>query len=231
MAIKVTSTKNEDSKVKVVVYSRAGMGKTTLCGTAPTPLILSAEAGLLSLREQDIDVIEIKGIKDIYDAYEFLTESDDAKKYETICLDSITEIAEVMLSAHKKGEKDGRQAYMKLADDMATLIRGFRDLPDYHMYFTAKQTRTEDSDTGVTSYRPMMPGNTLKEGLSYFFDEVGCIRIGQLDDGEEYRYLQFQPSINYDAKDRSGSLGKIEKPDLAHIFNKCLTHRTDAEQE
>lgn len=223
MSIKITSTMNTSTNVKMLVYSRAGIGKTVLCSTAPKPLILSAESGLLSLRHFDLPVIEISDVSDVYDAYEFITESKDAEQYETICLDSITEIAEVLLLAHKKEHKDPRQSYTKLADDMAVLIRGFRDLPNKHVYFSAKQTRITDESTGVTTYQAMMPGRTLTNGISFFFDEVACLRIGVEDDGEEFRYLQCQPDVNYEAKDRSGELGMIEKPDLSYIFKQCLS--------
>ena len=50
MAINLKTTATiESSGVKVLVYGQAGSGKTTLIRTAPAPLILSAEAGLLSL--------------------------------------------------------------------------------------------------------------------------------------------------------------------------------------
>ena len=55
MAINLKSTATiASSGVKVLVYGQAGSGKTTLIRTAPAPLILSAEAGLLSLAGTDI---------------------------------------------------------------------------------------------------------------------------------------------------------------------------------
>ena len=225
MTIKITSTKEHTDKVNILVYGKAGMGKTYLCSTAPNPLIISTESGLLSLKDFDLPVIKITSIKDMYDAYEFITESSECKKFETICLDSITDIAEVMLIAHKRGEKDPRQAYGKLADDMADMIRGYRDMPEKHVYFTAKQSRIVDADTGIAAYQAGMPGNTLKEGIAYFFDEVACIRMGELDDGETYRYLQLHPDIKYDCKDRSGELDKQEKPDLTNLINRCLGNK------
>ena len=51
MALKFTTT-NQAAQlhgVKALVYGPSGAGKTTLCATAPAPIIISAEAGLLSL--------------------------------------------------------------------------------------------------------------------------------------------------------------------------------------
>jgi hypothetical protein len=219
--IKIISTKNYGTGgVKVLTYGPAGIGKTRLCATAPNPFIISAEGGLLSLREYNIPAVEITSVDGLNEAYKWVTESEEAKQFETICLDSITDIAEVLLSEYKKDEKDPRQAYGRLNDDMAEIIRSFRDLKGKHVYFTAKQTKFTDEKTGITSYLPGMPGKTLLNGLSFFFDEVFCMRVGQLEDGTLYKYLQTYTDFQYDAKDRSGSLPPKMKPDLTDVFNR-----------
>lgn len=231
MGIKLTTTKKSVSAVKVLVFGEAGMGKTVLCATAPNPIIISAEAGLLSIAEFDIPVIEVKSVQDVLEAYEWVTTAPAAKKYETICLDSITEIAEVLLTEYKKQEKDPRKAYGRLNDDMSELIRKFRDLKGKNVYFSCKMTRKEDEISGITAYKPAMPGNTLINNLPYFFDEVLAIRIGKLDSGVEYRYLQTQPELQWPAKDRSGTLSKIEKPDLGYLFKKIATGKKRLQEE
>lgn len=231
MAIKLTSTKKTTGHVKVLVFGDAGMGKTVLCSTAPKPLIISAEAGLLSIADHDIPVIEVKTVKDVMDAYKWVTESDEAQQFETICLDSVTEIAEVLLAQYKKEEKDPRKAYGRINDDVSHLIRSFRDLKGKNVYFSCKMTRKEDENSGIVVYKPAMPGNTLTNNLPYFFDEVLALRIGKLDNGKEFRYLQTQPELQWTAKDRSGCLGKMEKPDLNHVFNKIQKGKKKVKEE
>lgn len=227
MAIKLSTTKQSSKYVKMLTYGDAGVGKTVLASTAPNPIIISAESGLLSLAHLDIPVIEVKTLDDMSEAYQFITESADAKKFETICLDSISEVAEVMLSTYKKADKDPRKSYGALADHMSTLIRSFRDLENKHVYFSAKQTRLEDDFTGISTFRPAMPGKTLTNGVPFFFDLVMALRIGEETDDEgktsNYRYLQTQPDVQYIAKDRSGKLNEIERPDLTYIINKILS--------
>lgn len=222
MAIKLTTTKKSATHVKALCYGDAGAGKTVLAATAPKPIIISAESGLLSLSHLNIPVIEVSSLEDVKDAYEFITESEDAKDFETVCLDSITEIGEVMLSQYKKEDKDPRKSYGALADHMSQLIRSFRDLEGRHVYFSAKMVRIEDEYTGISTFRPMMPGKTLVNGLPFFFDEVMALRIGEEDNGNKYRYLQTEPDAQYTAKDRSGTLDLIERPDLTHMFDKVL---------
>lgn len=224
MAIRITTTAQAAQLhgVKMLVYGKAGVGKTTLCATAPNPIIISAEAGLLSLRAHTLPVIEIKTIDDLMEAYQWVTESAEAKAFETICLDSLSEIAEVVLSHAKRTTKDPRQAYGELIDKMGTTVRSFRDLSGKHVYMSAKQESIKDETAGTTMYGPSMPGSKLGGQLPYLFDEVFRLNIGRTPDGVEYRYLQTRPDFQSEAKDRSGCLDPMEQPDLTVVINKIL---------
>ena len=217
--MKVTTTNKTVTHVKALVYGRAGVGKTTLCATAPRPIILNVEGGLLSVRNLNLPVLEIQGIKDVYRALDYLDRKKSRKKYQTVCLDSISDIAETLLSQLKREMKDKRGAYGDMADDMMVLIRAFRDLKGYHVVMTAKAKLNEETDMTI----PMMPGKQLTTNLPYLFDEVLALRIHS-DTGEDdsYRYLQTEISEYWDAKDRSGKLRPMDKPDLKYIFKKIL---------
>lgn len=224
MALNFTTTRKAAllSGVKTLVYSRAGIGKTTLCATAPNPVIVSAESGLLALAKYDILAVEVRSVADLNDSYNWIVSSNEAKNYWTICIDSATEIAEVILSRAKGVYKDPRQAYGELIDEMLKIIKKFRDLKGKHVYVSAKEERIKDELTGKLLYGPSMPGQKLGPGLPYYFDEVFHLAVGYTQDGASYRYLQTQPDFQFEAKDRSGALDPIERPDLNHIFNKIM---------
>jgi hypothetical protein len=89
----------------------------------------------------------------------------------------------------------------------------------------AKELRITDDYTGITSFVPSLPGKTLVRENPYLFDEVFSMQIGETNkDGvtESYRFLQTQPSITHLAKDRSGKLNPIERPNLTMIVNKIM---------
>lgn len=216
--INVTSTRKELHYVNILIYGESGVGKTTLCKTAPNPIILSAEKGLLSLADQDIPVIEIESQSDVLEAHKYLISK---KEYDTVCIDSLSELGETLLAEAKKKTKDGRLAYVEMMDKMAENIRLFRDIPNKHVLFIAKQQRTIDELTGKVFYGPSIPSKNFAVNLPYYFDIVGCMRIGKKDK-EEYRYIQTQPGIQHEAKDRSGKLDKEERPNLTHIINKVI---------
>lgn len=208
--------------IKVLVYAKAGIGKTVLASTAPAPIILSAESGLLSLRDHDIPVIEINNVTDLTEALTWCEKNAVKNGFETVCLDSITEIAEQVL-AHAKGQvKDPRQAYGELIEKMNMTIKAFRDLKGINVYMSAKEERSKDEGSGIILSGPSMPGAKLGPQMPYLFDEVFNLNIGQDGEGNTYRYLRTQPNLQFDAKDRSGSLDEIEYPDLTQVFNKIL---------
>lgn len=217
MAIKLISTRDAArlQGVKVLVYGPSGSGKTRLCSTIENPIIISAEAGLLSLRDYDLPVIEVSTIADVMAAYEYL-QTEEGQQFDWICLDSVSEIAEVVLANEKRATKDPRQAYGALFDHMAGLIRAFRDLPR-HVYMSAKQDRSRDDLSGTMLYGPAMPGQRLGQNISYWFDEVFALRVERDDEGAVVRFLQTQPDLAYQAKDRSGSLEQFMPPDLAQV--------------
>lgn len=208
--------------VKFLVYGRAGAGKTRLCLTMPGPiLIISAEAGLLSIRNSDVDVALINTVEELEEVFQWVTEHEDAQVYVSICLDSITEIAEQVLSHAKENAKDPRQAYGVLIERMNTVIKGFRDIVGKHVYMAAKMEFDKDDVTGVKSFRAAMPGAKLGQQVPYLFDEVFNLDIGKDEEGE-YRFLRTNPTIQIDAKDRSGALEAVEPPDLGAIIEKIL---------
>lgn len=220
--IKSTKGYGAQNGVKVLVYALAGTGKTTLCKTCPSPIILSSESGLLALAQQNLPYLEVNTLADLREYHAWLKSSTEPRKhFQTVCMDSISDIAEVVLAASKAKVKDGRMAYGEMIDSMHAIIREFRDLPGYHVYISAKQERVKDDVTGLIMNQPMMPGNKLGQAMPYFPDEVFKLDIeGQGDNS--YRLLRTQPDFMNVAKDRSGMLAPIERPDLGYIFNKIM---------
>lgn len=201
--------------IKVLVYGNAGAGKTRLCATVPNALILSAEAGLLSLRDQGIDYAVINSMEDLTQAYSYLKKGEHS--YEWVCLDSISEIAEACLAEEKGKNKDPRKAYGELADRMFRLLKVFRDLP-MSVYMSAKQSRVEDDGRQV--YGPSLPGKQLEQGISYLFDEVFVLHAQRDEEGNVKRFLQTQGDERFTAKDRSGALELYEPPHLGKVAQK-----------
>jgi phage nucleotide-binding protein len=220
MAINIKRTGGLSANgVKLLVYGQAGAGKTSLIKTLPSPIVLSAEGGLLSIQGADLPYIEISDMETLKEAYSWLASSEEAKQYQSVALDSISEIAEVVLNAEKKAAKDPRQAYGAMQEQMTDIIRAFRDLPGRHVYMSAKLEKTQD-ELGRVLYAPSMPGNKTGQALPYFFDEVLAMRVEKDAEGVHQRALMCDSDGLWLAKDRSGKLDMWEAPDLGAIIAK-----------
>lgn len=210
--------------VKLLVYGQSGSGKTTLINTLPNPIVLSAEGGLLSLSQFDIPYIEVTSMESLKEAYMWLMESEEAKGFQSVALDSISEIAEVVLNYEKKVKVNGksvdpRQAYGAMQEQMADLIRAFRDIPGHHVLMTAKLEKAQD-EMGRMLHAPSMPGNKTGQSLPYFFDEVLALRVEKDSEGVTQRALMCDSDGLWLAKDRSGKLSAWEGADLGAIIAK-----------
>ena len=227
--MKVISTRHAGvDRLKGLVHGPAGAGKTYLASTTGnhrSTLVLSAEAGLLSLRQFDIKAIEIDSFAALRDTFAWIRagaplggdpESEDT--FQWIVLDSISEIAENCLEDMKKKYPDGRQAYGEMGNMMVQLIKSFRDLP-YHVVMTCKQAREQDA-SGMMLYGPSLPGKIVTQNISYLFDEVLALRVNVDDEGKPVRYFQCQRDNQYDCKDRSGILDLHEPANLKHVWTK-----------
>ncbi len=219
MAINIKNTNDVLlNGINIMVYSPAGNGKTTLIKTLPDPLILSAESGLLSIRGTGLAYQEITSMDDMNEIYQFLTESEEAKKYKSVAIDSVSEIAEVCLSHEKARVSDPRQAYGEMGDKISIIIRAFRDLP-IHTYMTAKVAQEKDQQ-GRLLYSPTIPGNKACQNLPYFFDFLLPLHVWKDEEtGVTSRMLQTQPDGLWQAKQR-GNLDEWEPADLGALIEK-----------
>jgi len=221
--IKSPSELVESQGAKLLVYGISGGGKTTLCQTVPgKTLVISMEAGLLSIKDaKNVTAIEVKEAAEIEEIAQLLESG--KLDYDTVCLDSVTEMSEIVLANEFKKNKDPRKAYGEVIQIMTKTMRRFRDLP-IHVVFIAKQQEVRDEATGMLHYQPMMVGAKLPTQIPYFFDEVLCLRTFDVEDDKgkktTERWLQTTLGSNYIAKDRSGKLEPLEKPDLSLIINK-----------
>lgn len=217
--LKNTGTLTADFGVKMLVYGQAGAGKTTLIKTLPNPIVLSAEGGLLSIQDANLPYIEVSSMDDLREAYQWCKDSKESAGYDSIALDSISEVAEVVLNHELKKNKDGRAAYGEMNTTMQELIRSFRDLPGKHVYMSAKLEKSQD-EMGKILYNPGMPGKSLTQGVPYFFDEVLALRVERDAEGVTQRAIMCDGDGAWLAKDRSGKLSSWESPDLGAIIAK-----------
>lgn len=210
--MQIKTFKPSDHKIKGLVYGRSGSGKTVFGGTAPKPLILSAENGLLSLATSglQVDVIEIKTLANLKEALLWLQKPENNSKYETLIIDSITEINEIIkeeLSTRLKRRMQ-LQDWGVLADEIKHLLRSMKSLP-MHVLYIAQERDVTDGDN-IDKKVPSLNGGAATS-ICYDVDIVGYIEVQK--DGSRVLITNAHPKLL--TKDRSNCIGNDTELDFS----------------
>lgn len=196
-------------KIKAVIYGWSGSWKTSFGGTAPNPIFASAEGGLLSISHLNPDYVEIKTLEDLAGLLSYL--KTQPHTYETIVIDSITEISEIIKRGIEK--KSGRamqiQDFWTLSKKIREILAGFRDL-NMHVLFIAQEKYDKDGDQ-IIKIAPSLNGKSADE-IAYFMDIVGYLSI---DPATNERRINTNTAQKYLTKDRTRMIGNDTTPDFS----------------
>ncbi len=212
--------------VKCVAYGPPGSGKTPISNTAPNPVMLVTEPGMLSMRKSPI--------QHAYDAYtpdridqffEWFFKSAETKNFDTLIVDSVSQMAEAYVSkflgeTSKAGNKQhGLRAYGEMATTIMDHLVKLYYMPNKHLYLICKQQILETNEGTIK--RPYFPGKELPVRAPHLFDVI--IHVDKIQHAEHgiVTALRCKEIFGITARDRSGNLDEFEPPNLAALFAKA----------
>lgn len=206
--------------VKSIVYGAAGTGKTPVVNTAPRPVLLAIEPGLLSMRGSNVPTYEAYTPAKIEEFFSWFFNSNEAKNFDTLAVDSASQMAEDILADEQKKKTDGRKLYGNMSDRVMVYLNKLYHLPQKHIYIICKQDMFDDN--GVMTRRPKFAGQDLHTKVPHLFDLVMHIDKHNVPNTGDVMAFRCKAGYNANARDRSGRLDEFEPLNLQHIFNKIM---------
>lgn len=213
--------------VKAIVYGPAGSGKTPLINTAPRPVLLACEPGLLSMRGSTVPTFIGATAKSIDEFFDWLFSSNETKNFDTVAIDSLSQLCEIFLEEELTGKSKGGnkahglQAYGNMATAVLKHIERLYFLQQKHTYLIAK---IESVTGGVNNYvRPYYPGRQLPVAMPHKYDQILHLDIHNVPGVGQVRSFQAQSTIDVMARDRTGRLNMFEEPDFGKLVAKAMS--------
>jgi hypothetical protein len=207
--------------VKAVVYGPAGTGKTPILNTAPRPLLLACEPGLLSMRGSKVPTYEAYEPKRIDEFFKWFFNSTETKNFDTLGIDSTSQMADIYLQDALKNNKHGLKAYGEMASSTMEHLRTLYYTRYKHTYLICKE-EIKDLD-GQSMRRPYFPGQVLPIDVPHMYDLI--LRLAKTNvPGMQGEVLAFQciGSYNILSRNRTGNLSQYEEPNFAKLVDKAM---------
>lgn len=207
--------------VKSLVYGGPGTGKTPIVNTAPRPVLCAVEPGLTSMRNSNVPTWEAY-TADKIDEFFLWLKTPESRAFDTVAIDSVSQMAEVYLGVALKKNAHGKAAYGDMARAVMKNMNDLFYMPQKHVYLISKQGLFEEGGTNVR--KPWFPGKDLNVQVPHMYDLIMHLARVTIP-GIPQQQLAFRTQNDFDivARDRSGKLDQFEYPDLSRIFAKCMS--------
>lgn len=207
--------------IKSIIYGQAGTGKTPILNTAPKPLLLVTEPGMLSMKHSLIPTYPAFTVDKIEDFFRWFFSSNETKNFDTIGVDSVSQLCEIYLADAQNHNKHGQAAYGEMSKRVMEKLNGLYYFPQKHTYLICKEQMLEIQ--GVQTKRPYFPGRDLPVKIPHMFDEIIHLGIHNVPSMGQVKSFQCNGTFDITARDRTGMLDQFEPPDFGALVRKCMS--------
>lgn len=206
--------------VKAIIYGGPGSAKTPLVNTCPRPVMCVTEPGMLSMRTSNVPCWQADTPERIKEFFDWLKGSSETKHFDTIAVDSLSQMAEVILKRTLEKNAHGLKAYGEMSEAVQDYMGQMFYMPAKHVYLICK----EMVDDVSRKKKPWFPGKELPVKVPHMYDEV--LHVGHHNVpgfiGPVHSILT-RDSFDTMARDRSGKLNEFEEPHIGKLFEKCMS--------
>lgn len=202
---------------KAIIYGAPGSAKTPLINTAPRPVLLACEPGMLSMRGSNVPTCQAFTPEAIDDFFKWFFNSAETKNFDTLAIDSVSQLADIYLQVALKKIKHGLQAYGSMATSVMDHMRPLFFTPNKHTYLICKQ----NVENGMA--RPWFPGNQLNVDIPHMYDFILHLGIKNVPGMGQIKAFQCNESFDFLARNRTGNLSDFEEPHFGKLVQKAMT--------
>lgn len=206
--------------IVMIVYGKAGVGKTTFAASAPNALVIDFENGskFLGQRGISVDVVRMK---------EWFTESEkkelwaELKNYDSIIIDPLGEAMDKLIHhyIHKVGgpmKQSTRDAlsmagWGEVKKEMRNFIKALRDTGK-NIIIVAHDA--EDKDNEEIIHR-IQVATKLSDEIPNMVDIISYMAVSKTEKGARYMLYTPRQAERFDSKDRTGRV-----PDVVDVGEK-----------
>jgi hypothetical protein len=184
--------------------------------------MLACEPGTLSLRNvSNVPAWDAYTYPRIKEFFDWFFQSNESKTFDTLCIDSLSQLAEIVLAHFLPMHKDPRKAYGDLSQTTMKWVNDLYFRPETNLYLICKQITVDENGT---MKKPYFPGQDLNVKIPHLFDEIWHIAPALVPGAgpKPVTAVRCHPSFDIMARDRSGNLAEFEQPNLANLFNKAM---------
>lgn len=212
---------------KSIVYGPPGSAKTPIINTAPRPVLLACESGMLSMRGSNVPTCEAHTPEAIDDFFKWFFHSGETKNFDTLAIDSGSHLCEIYLisllnGTSKGGNKvHGQAAYGEMARLVMNHLRPLFYTQFKHTYIIAKQEFTNLNN--ISYARPYFPGKYLPVEIPHLYDAILNLNVHNVPGQGQIRAFRCNGGIDMMARDRSGRLNEYEPPDFGSLVAKAMS--------
>lgn len=234
MELKLIDMKNGkmEPRISILAYGPAGSGKTTLCATAPKPILAIIVGGeenvaLASLYGKDLQTTIVKTWTELQNVHKEIRSGSLAGKFKTICIDGLTELARVAenhLLEKYTLTKLRIQDFGELQDMLGKIVRAFNEC-GINTIYTALQLAEKDEATGAYMVKPDILGK-FRDHIAALVNV--CVRMGRMKNKIACS------TMGGETKSYSDSVGKprpeleaIEEPNIQVWYDKMFSVKSD----
>ena len=186
-----------NSAIKMMIYGQAGMGKTTLALSAPSPLLIDFDGGVKRVNMnhlQGVDIVQVNTWAEVNQLF-----SEDLSAYQTIVIDTIGKMMDFII-AYKCGSKQpSLRDWGGINQEFQSFTRNLSNLGKHIIFVAHRDSRKNGDDTVFIPALREKNYNSIVTEL----DLLGYLEM-RSEQGVQRRTITFDPTSLNDGKNTCG---------------------------